>query len=450
MENLAPPCSYPPITVEIDSSAYPGVIQNFLRQNRADSDRFVREATDRQRWLQNHAFRVTADLCIDGRVSDFSEALGLSTGLLEMYRSGGAMDFVDSWRYARLGLDGNRKLRQLPVGGVFIKEMAEMRFVVVHHSASRPNDASCAAWKHNTKAAVEGMRRHADVLNESFRGHMAAIVALVDTDFDAITVVGPNGKLCTAELAQAPVALDRTAQQMLEDRLRDIYPIDWTPIKNLSSPLFANAFFTELAGHLLANAAFVREVIESKRPIELLDHQERLIFVGRPLETRDHNAAFLIGDTENLLFFRREDRLEEILASLKCGVLQRDVEDVVGELEMGSDFGIAFRIVLGNIVDDVIREGNRDFQIPVLISIPHDEDDRVWTSHYALALKARLLAGVRRIRRVAVQKLLTSGRLNGKRYCPEWLPSELDRLEEHVAFCTTVHDRRTRLFVPCD
>lgn len=452
MESQIPQSSSASGKAALDSGKYPRAISGFLLQNRADSELFVREAEARQHWLHDHSFGISADLCIDGRVSDFSEALGIPTGLIEMYRSGGAKDSVGSWRYSRLTLDGNCRLEQMPVGGC-IKQMAEMRFCVVHYSQSHPEDASCAAWQHDTKTALIALQRHADALNHIYRGYMIAMVTLVDTDLDAVTLIGPKGRICAAKYAHRPPLTVCELRAAIKFRLQKIFPEDWEQIASLPTP-FREAFYNELTEHLMANVSFVRRVIEAQRPIELLDHQERLIFVGRPLETREHNAAFLIGDTDNLLMVRRKERFETGLKTLLAEYPGLDMAVVGSVLEMESDFGIALKIVLGNIVRDAVKRDDRNFIVPVLISIPHktnNERDRMATIHYAVATKRLLKDAVNRLKIALVKRTLKA--VDGKGtsgVTPWWLKTELERLEEHVTFCTTVHDRSTRLFMPCD
>jgi len=416
MESLIPP-SNPLPSVVVDTRAYPKAIQDFLAQNRAESERFVSESYARELWLNDHDFRVSADLCIDGRVSDFSEALGLSTGLLEMYRSAGCRYNVPtSWIYSRRIRDGNRKLRVMDLGDSFDKRMIEMRMVTVHYSASRPKDSSCAAWEHRTSEAVTAMQDLADRFNDRyFRGNMIAFVVLVDTDLDAVTVIGPGGRLSTKEYIN--IGPRRALTDILATHLRQIFPASWSPLLTLEEQ-YRRTFHEELAEHLASNVAFVEHVRATDRPLELLIHQERMIFVGRPLETRNHNTAFLIED--------REDEANR------------------------AQFRLGMRYVLQNALTDAIASEDRDWTVPVFISIPNDKDDLEQTVDYARGIRANLEAELEKIKD---DLAATVGRkLNGSpdRTLPDWVMKDLQSLERHVSWCTTTNDRRTRLFVPCD
>lgn len=413
MANLRP--SEPPLRVEYDDARYAAPIRDFLARNRQESSRFVENAPERSRWLSDHVFRPSADLCVDGRVSDFALALGLPPGIAKLYRSAGARHNVfTSWHYSKRVLEWNRRIRQTDAGGM-TKRMVELRFVTVHHSSSKPQDASCAAWEHRTDKAVEAMRRHAAELNRCFAGHLVALVAIVDTDLDALELLAPTGRVAVTECLESCDSPDlRTA---LRRQLEKIIPPTWEPLTRFD-PGQRNGLYHELSELLASNAVFARRARNAARPIELLDHQERLIFVGRPLETTDHNAAFLIED---------------------------------GEKEhIRYDFGIAIRYVAKSLLAEALAAEDRDWVIPLIISIPHDADDREMTVMYARGIRADLETELRRIKPALVEWCVERLTGSSSGCLPDWMFKALANLDKHVAWCTTTNDRRTRLFVPCD
>jgi hypothetical protein len=408
-----PPQRVIPIT--FDTAKYPPAIRSYLSKNRVESQEFILNAQARRDWLKSHHFRISADLCIDGRVSDFSDALGLQTGLLEMYRSGGCMDNkLDSWVYARRNLDSNRKLLNLSIGGTEEKRMVELRLVTVHYSSSHPSDASCAAWSHDTTAAIDAAQEHANKLNRCFKHNMVAIVALVDTDLDSIKLIGPAGELDTGHFGTLLGGkLNGKVHETIVRELKRIFPNTWGPILRLE-PSFRERFYPELAERLVANIEFVRGVLDTQRPIELLNHQERIIFIGRPSDSSDHNAAFLITDLEP----------------------EKNVKN----------FAIALSYVCTNVIREALAQGCDDWVVPVVISIPHDDDDVQLTCEYSLGIERKLREAIDTIQSQVYMHVMNH--ISPGALLPRFLAESLRNLGDQISWCNTVNDRATRLFVP--
>jgi hypothetical protein len=247
---------------------------------------------------------------------------------------------------------------------------------------------------------------------------MVAIPVLIDTDFDSIIVFGPNGKTDTSPLAMNVVGIPADElSDMLTDQLRRIFPASWEPLTLLLCQ-HHERFIPELTERLVANVSFVRNVIRSKRPVELLTHQERLIFIGRPSEASDHNAAFLIADLEP----------EAII----------------------KDFAIALPYVTLNVITDAVENDDRDWCVPVVISVPHDLDDLVLTREYAKEIESRLRGVAIVIATSVIGNVTAHFRKRHADAMPEWTVKSLAKLPERIAWCATVNNRTTRLFVPCD
>lgn len=387
-------------------------MQEFYARNCAASATFVQEESRRTTWLQDHTFRVDASTCIDGRVLDLPLAIGVPIGVMEIYRSAGARVDFRTLSYARRCLDGVRKARRTRIRGVD-KQMATMRLVTVHYSASRPHDASCAAWKHQTNRALEAMKQNADDLNTAFPGEIVAFPVLVDTDADAITVKGPGGDLSAYELLEDPSMVNGSSSSALVERLVHVFPPTWHPLAQLTD-VYRNAFYAELAERLIANLNFVRQVMEARRPVELLDHQERMVFVGRHADwITTHNTIFLIDDTDT-------------------------------DASVRASFEIALRYVVRNVIRDAVAAAKQDWTVPVIINVPHDDDDLALTRIYTRKLE----------RSLKLQLEKCEGKLHhwltihlADEEIPGWMRTQLVTLASRVRFYPSVSHRSSRLFV---
>lgn len=397
---------------------FPPSIKKFYAKNRLASAQFVNEESSRTAWLASHLFKIEEKTCIDGRTLDAHLAKGLMVGLAEFYRSAGGMSDLGSYAHSRRCLDGTRKAHNVMLDGT-PHPMAILRLNTVHYSESRPSDASCAAWKHNTKKALRFMQESSNELNFSFAGSMVAVPTLLDTDLDAMTIVGPEGRLDVRGFLDDPKTQNGSSATVIIDRLKKIFPDTWEPLTKFD-PRFRHAFHEELAERLVANLAFVRDVIASNRPIELLDHQERMVFVGRHADwISDNNVVFLIDDT---------DKHTRVL----------------------NGFEIALKYVAKNVILDAIAAEDRNWVVPVVINIPHDDDDHaltlVYTRHREKELKQKLEHCAERV--VEWLRSEDHGIPANKR--PSWLDVQLKSFISRVVFSKSVSHRRTRLFVPFD
>src|SRR3989344_1273115 len=128
--------------------------------------------------------------------------------------------------------DGNRKLPGMDLGDSFGNRTNQMSLARVDYPAPRPKDSSCAAWEHRTSEAVTAMQDLAGRFNDRyFRGNMIAFVVLVDTDLDAVTVIGPGGRLSTKEYIN--IGPRRALTDILATHLRQIFPASWSPLLTL-------------------------------------------------------------------------------------------------------------------------------------------------------------------------------------------------------------------------
>jgi hypothetical protein len=389
----------------------PPSIQAYFRENWRRSQLFIAEQPLREEDLDRWNFRKKAKVCIDGRTGDFEEVIGLRRGVLEEYRSAGAKSDSGSLGHVMRFRDNIRKAMQVEALGK-TKRMAVMKMNTVHYSHAYPDTHSCAAWKHQTEKALRYMWRRSEEQNFDYQGDIVSFPVLIDTDLDAITVCGPKGRLAVRDVYKDPQQVDTGC---LIEKLEAIFPRSWDPIKSLTVPEHIPSFYAELAELVAANVQFVRRVESSGRPIELLDHQERMIFVGRHAMTLSHNSVFLIDDTES-------DR------------------------QLFSGFEIGLKYVAKNVLLDAIRTDDRDPKIPVIINVPHDDDDLRLTRRYVTELKKRLQRKLNACAEHIYDWLRSDAGIGPD--IPHWLHLPLKAFESLVVFSTSVSHRKTRLYVP--
>lgn len=395
-----------------DLSMFPRAIRDLYEMNCAASRKFVSQEAERTAYLASHLFKKELKECIDDRTLDAHTALGMLVGIPEFFRSAGGMSDLGSHSHARRCLDSVRKAKHIEVNGQ-PHPMKVLRLNTAHHSVSMPSTASCAAFKHNTKKAVRFMQRSAEELNFAFAGDIVAVPCLLDTDWDAHTFFGPNGQLDVRDLVHHAKMQNGSSTTYVIDRLRQIFPMSWEPLAKMEAP-YREAFHVELAEMVIANLAYVREVLASHRPVEVLDHQGEIVFVGRHADWIErHNRVFLIDDTD------KHTRVQ-------------------------TGFEIALRYVSKNVIMSAIAREDPDWVVPVVINIPHDDDDLPLTVVYTRRRELMLRQKLERNAAHIVEWL----RSHLGAAVPEWLDRQLKDFASRVYFAKSVSHRKTRLFVP--
>lgn len=416
---------------------YPEPLLAFLRLNREGSARFVEDRPLRDAWFSTHDFRPEGILCIDGRVQDAPKVLGLKPGVAEIFRAGGSKCDLGNLLYALRTYQGVERLSPARCNGngkPDARSCAErvsrfdlapceesyrakiaMRIVTAHYSYSHPTTDSCKAWEHQTGAALRAMRRHANELNQAYRGRMVAFTALIDTDLDAFDFFGPgDGCLSVRELATDGRASIGLGEVM--DLLHRVFPSSWEPLVALEES-YRNRFHLELAERVLANIDSVRQAFG--RAPELLSHNEELVFVGRHADwNEEHNSVFLIDDTE-------------------------DRDTVLNY------FTIALRYVSRNVILRAIREGNDDWVVPIVVNIPYtSEGDEMATLIYTRKLYQRLKAHAEAIVRDVVSSILDGSHGIPSEQIPDRVFRQIHGLVDRFSFMTSISLRADRLFRP--
>jgi hypothetical protein len=405
-----------------DSGGLPEAIRRFYEINRGASERYVSELGLRKAWLDAHMLQPSVSVCVDGRTLDIGWALGLPMGMLEPYRSAGAKSDLRNDYYCARRSQKLRRLQAVQIrAGASPKRMGELAMFTVHHSFSQPL-AGCAAWACDTSLALENAQRLANQYNEVFNGNpVIGFPMLVDTDWDAMTVIGPDGRLDVRSLIDDLAMQNGSRVEELVRRLCAIFPPTWSVLSRLE-PEFAGAFHRELAELLSGNIEFVRNVIASKRPPELLEHQERMVFVGRhadwiPVER--HNTIFLVDDTEE--------------------------KDAVRD-----SFMIALRYVALNILIDAANTGDRDWVVPVVVNIPYEEPhNRNEAIFKARQIMSALMSALQE-NRAAIFNWISS-HYPAHHKMPDWLFCQAYHgLCERTFFSASVSHNKSRLLEPID
>jgi len=405
-------------------SEYHPALQQILTHRAAQSRAFVADLSNRQRDVATREFTFSGALCSDGRLSDNTFALGLRPGQLKAFRDPGSMEssFIDSVYMQRFV--AHAKLVKHGLDLVPDRRLGQIHFSMAHYSSSS-EALGCGAWSGQTAAYIAHMKKLAAEVNAwEENSRIIALTTLLDTDTDGLTIFGAHGeKLVVSEYAKRDgvSASDelRTKKEDIERSLRFILPEDLAPVSRLDSSI-RGAFYSELADRLTANVAFIERVRAEGRPPEALDHQEKAIFLGRPLETRNRNEAFLIEDRGNIF-----------------GSNNDGVDDAPCHLQL------AFKYVVPNC----IAADPENWVVPVFIAIPHSGKDRSLVRRYALGLRRRVQQAANDY---AMWVVLNAHDHAFSEDVRRKIGFEADQLPDHLVICTTIHDRRTRMPEPVD
>jgi len=393
-----------------DPLTIPKPIHALLEANENYRRRYLKEKNIRNKWLASHLLEPIIDGCVDGRNNDlgpaFGEFAGVPLGVITVNRTAGAKGIAGSFGTCRLERDR--------VHGLTKKDRIALRILLAHYSATNPQTASCAAWNHDTAAAVASVRNSADVLNWCFGGQAIAIHGLMNTDDDSVVIYGPAGELDTRQLADA----DATTEAIAE-RLETVFPANRLPASGLYKQ-YRPIFYREFGELLHFNTLYVKHVLQTKRPLEMIDnHQELAICVGRHFDwIVKYNSVFLISEAN------------------------RDLE---------GDFLIALRYTAKNVVIQAVKNNRRDFAVPVLVNVPYNgkapgNDERI-TQVFVRNLRERLAAAAAEANKAVVYWLLCGDHGLPSGCKPEWVRQRL-LAGIPIDWCASVSNRANRLFIP--
>jgi hypothetical protein len=431
-----------PILADFDISHFLPPVRHFFAFNRKEAVRFCKSPARAfiREWFRTHYFRVSFDACDDGRLAQLAEMFGLEyEALAEAHRDAGnlhnTLDYSDYRLRLERTFEKNRKMT-LDVtdsngsGRRDAHPMASMHFIVVHHSWTHPQTHSCAAIKNQTTQGVAQARKHADRLNLEYRGSIVAIPTMLDTDTGSVKVFGPGGELdVRSYVEKLPSGSD--LRSVIMRHIKQIFPSTWDVLLALP-PIQREAFHEELVEHIKGNWAYHMDAKETKRRPESIDHEEELIVLGRPTLLFRSRHFFCVEDRQPAV----------LLPNLSIGLIFAGLHSALAAM----------------------RDGNRDFSIPIVVCIPHDSNateleqakifaESIPTMEYngaslqkqlELAIQPQPRGGERNIIDPIIQKM----RARIGESPPEWIINQLHRLPEIIDWTKTTLDRSTRQAVP--
>jgi hypothetical protein len=402
----------PPLKLPMPDE-FPAITGKLLADNEVYSLQFMSEAPARQQWFDNHTFVLVISTCADGRMLDTERAFGehwngsgaVPRGIIEVDRSSGAISGCESVGSCFVGRNRIRKGR--PV----------IHIQLAHWSSSHPQTASCAALNHDTKAALLIAKYNAEEMAFAFRGKIVSIHGLADTDWDSLTIFGPAGTIDTLKLACRRGLHGQNLKAQLHRKLTECFPKTCEPLSTIDASHHA-AFYDEMAMYLSCNVAYVRSVIASERKVELLDHSERLLVIGRHVAPLvGYNSAFLCTDLS---------RRKKI------------------------DFLIGWKFVVRNTIVDAINAGNQNWLVPVIINIPTDTDDEPLTRLHVRHLQERYEDIARQNALDILDFVRSDPKIAPHLKQNGWLAQQLtvEEFVRRISWCLATSPRRTRRLTP--
>ena len=151
-------------------------------------------------------------------------------------------------------------------------------FVTYHFSASDTH-LGCAGWKYDTAAARAHAQQLAQDLSFVFGEQLTAIVAGVETDRDMLVLHGTQ---------------DITGEQLIGKSSEEV---DVTLAQ--AFPSMHPEVRADLIPFLLGNARRVEELTKTPHTPEAMEHNERIIAVGKGFDwLAEKNLALIINDAD--------------------------------------------------------------------------------------------------------------------------------------------------------
>jgi hypothetical protein len=385
------------------------IIRRLLEANKRYSEQYVADAPQREQWFASHKFRVSCRICSDWRCQFLESALGqrhghgpgIPAGILKVERSAGAISAFDSHATCMHTL---RLVKKCRASG-----MKLMGPEFAHYSSLATDTASCAAFNHDTAAALRVVTFNAGEFNYAYRGTVVAFPCLYDTDTGSIKVYGPDGRW----IDTIQVAKDRSLMKLgpiatkLRGMINDVLPESWEPLAALDAES-RSAFAYELAQHLAMNVVWVRRRRKHSHETKLLTHEERLLVFGRRVAPLTDMPVFLISDH---------------------GSHQR------------LSFCTGLKFVYGNTLADAIRADDRAWTTPIFMNTACDDVSRRIMRLNIRHSRERLEAYASDTYQDAKTYILDEHLRTRFRSLPSWVKDDLndkDRFMSGLSWCLSV------------
>ncbi len=233
------------------------LVQLFLKKNKIQSKLFQDESPARRTYREKHPTEIVFIGCMDGRVNG-PHITKTPVGIIQVYSEGGGQFdfgwFGFGWLIRRWVKYSAQKKRN--------------KIILCSYHFSKGAQHRCCAWfKYNTEVAKKHQQYLVSQFKSAFKEHheVYPIMIGIDTDTDAIVVHGVDGK--TLDLSEC-----NSDKQELFIKVRELFPA------------MSERVIKDFSKLLLGNIEHIKEVKESNRPIQSIDHQEQFLFIGRGFE----------------------------------------------------------------------------------------------------------------------------------------------------------------------
>ena len=228
----------------------------------------------RERYLAEHPTAIAVLKCMDGRIN-IPVATNTPTGILMPFRNLGGM-FDLGWPH--LGEVLAHHVQRM------VGEGRRVLFLITYHWSKGDPARGCAGFAFDTQAAIahtQDIRRQVEHIFGSSHGTVYPLVCGFETDEDALSIHGVDGRLLDlATLGAWDVAT-------LEPRLAALLPDMPAQMRADLLPL--------LAGNLEHIAQVREQVRRSERTLDI-EHREWMICLGRGFDfLHTPNLALIIG-----------------------------------------------------------------------------------------------------------------------------------------------------------
>jgi len=388
---------------------YPIVVQAYFGWNYDQSMLYVSERPKREAWRREHTCMWSLEACIDERVSDMVDKLGLMPGIPHVSRSPGCFE-------SNVASPLHQK-RHFAHHDMYCGSGQKMEVhMASYHFSAGSKLHGCAARSNKTDQYRDDMIQYAKAVNRASPGSVA-FAGGWDTDLDDLIIHGPDGELVTLGYARAAEEPEDVLLRKLVEDLEKIFPRRRGLFEHKPGWM-VDAFYQEFAAQLVHHIACIRQKLQTVDPNapETEPHTGRLAFIGRPLDMEPpRGTAFLLEDLDPRLM----EGYVKIPLKYVC------MNAILAAQESGND---------------------SDFVTPFVVSIPHRKGNKGFKEATSLAI-ARMIESVAR---ASLPGIIAHFKEE------DWwkrLPKSLQRIAENEAVervCTfpCVHDQSTRLFVP--
>lgn len=239
-----------------------------LKLNEKFSQSYTAKAEERLSYLNKHQTAIMVNECMDGRVS-FAHWAKVPAGIVQSMRSLGGRYNLGWSHFNDLVLDFLRNATNQNRLSLIIN---------TYHFSKSDKHLGCKGFGYDQELSLKETGELRDQFTACFDGqNVGSILVGMETDDQAFILHGENNRVLSLS-----ECLDVTTDQ-LEKQLGDLYP-------NLSPVVVA-----DLIPLLEGNLSHIKSNKTIQRQPSDLNHNERMIGIGRGLDWLPNNFALLIG-----------------------------------------------------------------------------------------------------------------------------------------------------------